>query len=129
LGIELKVLVALALLQFLLLSLHGSYIALVPGLSWGTGRRDTLPKTNDVGRRIDRSIHNSLEALSIFVPLVMAIVLLGKSTSTTEFAALIFGGTRLAFVGIYLANIPYIRTVVWLIGMGALGVMFMALMI
>jgi len=117
---ELWMLAAAALLQFSLISLHGTHIALTAGITWGVGRRDQPREISDLGRRIERTIINNMESLAVFVPLVLVIQIVGLSDELTRFSAQAYVLSRLVFAILYIANIPYLRTIMWLAGQGFL---------
>lgn len=103
-----------------LLMAHGTYIALTHGLIWGTGRRDKPVSATDLGRRFDRSVTNNVESLIAFVPIAVVVVLLDVQNEVVEQAALVYVVARLIFVGVYLFNVPYVRTAFWFAGQGAI---------
>ncbi|NRB17853.1 MAG: MAPEG family protein [Rhodobacteraceae bacterium] len=117
---ELQMLFAAATLQLALIATHGIYISVAMGITWGTGRRDTAVDIPDLGRRIERSLINNMEALSVFVPIMVLIHLIGLSTGLTLIASATFVGARVIFVLLYIGNVPYLRTAVWLVGQGSL---------
>ena len=111
-------------LQALLLFFHGSYIAVAHGLRWGMGRRSQAIGKTDLDRRIERSIANTVESLAAFLPVCGAALYLNADGPIYDAAALAYVVARLGFVATYLANIPYVRTAFWLLGQGAIVVLF-----
>jgi uncharacterized MAPEG superfamily protein len=124
---ELQMLFAAATLQLALIATHGFYISFALGIKWGTGRRDTSVEIPDVGRRIERSLINNMEALSVFVPIIVLIHLIGLSNGFTLIASTTFVVARLIFVLLYMGNVPYVRTAVWLVGQGCLFALVVAI--
>jgi uncharacterized MAPEG superfamily protein len=59
---------------------------------------------------------NAVETFAPFAALVLLIHLTGKSNSLTAFWAMSFFWLRVAHAVVYLAAIPYIRTVVFVLG-------------
>lgn len=118
--IELWMLAAAALLQFALISLHGTHIALSAGVIWGVGRRNRPREISDLGRRIERTIINNMESLVVFIPLVLIIQISGLSDELTRFSVQAYLAARFTFAILYIGNIPYLRTVMWLTGQGLL---------
>ncbi len=113
---EIYILIIAALIQLSLIMLHGTYIALTFGILWGTGKRDKRVIVPDMGRRIERSLVNNMENMAVFLPLIIAIAIGNLLTPTIQLIAITYIALRLAFTLIYIANIPYIRTAVWLAG-------------
>ena len=124
---ELQMLFAAAVLQLALLVTHGAYISFAMGIKWGTGRRNTAVEVPDLGRRIERSLINSMEALSVFVPIMVLIHLIGLSDSLTLIGSATFVGARVIFVLLYIGNVPYLRTAVWLVGQASLFTLVIAI--
>ncbi|MDV4169643.1 MAPEG family protein [Rhodovulum sp. FJ3] len=104
------------LFHLLLLIGHGTQIALSHGICWGTGRRTVAPVLSDLDRRFDRTVTNNTESMIAFVPVSVAALTLGAETALALVAAKGFIAARIAFAGLYLLNIPYVRTLVWFIG-------------
>lgn len=111
---------AAGLLHVTLLFAHGAYIALAHGLKWGVGRRSLAVQKSDLDRRFERSIANNVESLAAFAPVAAATLYVTNNGPAIEFAALIYIASRIGFVLVYLANLPYVRTVFWLSGQIAL---------
>lgn len=103
------------LLHLALLIGHGAQIALSHGVSWGTGRRSAAPVLSDLDRRFDRTVTNNTESMIAFVPVTVAALMLGADTGVALCAAQAFIAARIAFTGLYLLNIPYVRTLVWFV--------------
>jgi uncharacterized MAPEG superfamily protein len=66
---------------------------------------------------MDRTVNNSVEGMVIFVPLVVIAHLAGVSNEMTAMGATIYFWSRVAFVPLYLFGIPWVRTIVFLIGL------------
>lgn len=109
------ILMIAGLLHLALLIGHGAQIALSHGVSWGTGRRSTAPVLSDLDRRFDRAVTNNTESMIAFVPVTVAALMLGAETGVALCSAQAFIVARIAFAGLYLLNIPYVRTVVWFV--------------
>jgi uncharacterized MAPEG superfamily protein len=123
-SIELKFLVwsvALAFVQ-MLLTVTGAIFQV--GLPTLAGNRDKrLEYTGWVGRSY-RAIYNMLENLALFVPPVLAAQIAGRTNATTARGAEIFFFARLAYAGVYLIGIPYLRTLVWGVSLIGLFMLF-----
>jgi uncharacterized MAPEG superfamily protein len=59
---------------------------------------------------------NSVENLMIFAPLVLVLDALGHSTPATVLACAVYFWARLAYVIIYTAGIPILRTLAFTVG-------------
>ncbi len=87
-------------------------------------RDDAKPLTGIAGRCV-RCVENSVVALALFAAAVFALHANSASSASTLLAAQAFLVARIAFVGVYLAGIPYLRTAVWLIGFLATAFMLL----
>ena len=112
--IELKILawsVAMGLVHVLLgatLTTHQR------GLRWNVGARDAvLPPVTGVAARVDRALRNFLETFPFFAAAVLAVVVLERGDASTALGAQCYFWARLAYVPLYAAGVPYLRTVVW----------------
>lgn len=77
------------------------------------GNRAGLTLDGAAGR-LDRTQHNSVIALALFAPAVLILQAKGGFTPTTLLAAQVFLVARIAYVVVYAAGIPWVRTLVWL---------------
>jgi len=99
-----------------------SFIALAPalqskGLVWGLGNRDEPAELAPWGERAVRAQRNMIENLVPFAALVLAAHAAGVSNEATARGALLFFWGRVAFTGIYIAGIPYLRTLAFAVGL------------
>ena len=68
------------------------------------------------GRRADRAYMNAVETFAPFAALVLVAHVAGKANGMTAFFAASFFWLRVIHAVVYLAAIPYIRTVVFTLG-------------
>jgi uncharacterized MAPEG superfamily protein len=80
------------------------------------------------GQRADRVYMNAVETFAPFAALVILIQLTGKADAMTAFWAACFFWLRVAHAVVYLAAIPYIRTIVFVLGYVAVIGLFVELM-
>lgn len=84
------------------------------GLRWNVGARDAvLPPVTGVAARVDRALRNFLETFPFFAAAVLAVVVLEQGGASTALGAQCYFWARLAYVPLYAAGVPYLRTVVW----------------
>ena len=84
------------------------------GLKWNVGARDAaLPPLEGVAARVDRALRNFLETFPFFAAAVLAVVVLEWGDASTALGAQCYFWARLAYVPLYAAGVPYLRTVVW----------------
>lgn len=102
--------VVLTLAQLVVAILAG--IAQV-GLPILAGNRDEVPPFTGLAGRAHRAHRNMLESLVLFAALALAAVVAGRTNAMTALGADIFLGARVAYALIYLAGIPWLRTLAW----------------
>jgi uncharacterized MAPEG superfamily protein len=92
------------------------------------GNREGLPPFPGWAGRANRAHHNMLESLVLFAALVLIAVVSGKTNSTTLLGAQIFVWARLAYALVYVAGIPWLRTLVWLVSVVGMILIFFQLL-
>ena len=80
------------------------------------------------GKRADRAYLNAVEVFGPFAALVILIHLTGKANETTAFWAMSFFWTRVVHALVYWFAVPYVRTLVFVIGFVSVVGLFLELM-
>ncbi|WP_439105791.1 MAPEG family protein [Congregibacter sp.] len=123
----LSIVVHMTLLTFLAIML-GAFLRnrewTPEGLKAGLSNRDDLPEATPLGGRAERAARNTIEALILFVPLALTAQAAGSAEAVLG-GATIFFWARVAYLPIYLVGIPYLRSLVW--GVGVAGLVMMVL--
>lgn len=91
------------------------------GMVLALGNRADMPEPSPAAARLDRASRNTQENFLLFAALVLAAHAAGISSPHVAMGAQLFAWSRLAFVVIYWAGIPYLRTLVWGVGVVGLG--------
>ena len=78
------------------------------------GNREGLAAPVGMAGRADRASKNQLEAMAIFLAVVLAAHIAGKAPQAAM-GATIFFWARLVYWPVYLAGIVYLRTLVWFV--------------
>ena len=78
--------------------------------------RDDMPKLTGIAGRLDRAQLNSIVAMALFAPAVLILQAKGLTTSGTLLTAQVFLVARIAYVPVYVAGMPWVRTLIWLVG-------------
>lgn len=125
--IEIQMLVCSVGLFILTVAVQASAGVLQMGLPWAFGNRDDAPATTGFAGRARRCVQNSIEAMVMFVPLVIAAVLAQQTDHWSALGAQVFLYGRAAYVAIYLIGIPYVRTLAWAAGLAGAGLVFYSL--
>ena len=68
------------------------------------------------GKRAHRTYLNAVETFAPFAALVILLQLTGKATPMTTFWTMSFFWLRVAHAVVFLAGIPYIRTLIFVLG-------------
>ena len=68
------------------------------------------------GKRANRAHLNAVESFAPFAALVLIIHVTAQQTSTTAFLCMAFFWLRLIHAAVYLAAVPYVRTLVFTLG-------------
>jgi len=116
--------VALTVVQ-MLIAVTGATLQV--GLPRLAGNREGMPPLTGWVGRAERAHYNMLESLVLFAALAVIAVLANKTNSTTLMGAQLFVWARLAYAIIYLAGIPWLRTLVWTVSMAGLVMIFLQL--
>ena len=87
------------------------------GPQWGVGARDApRPGTPPlVGLRLERAFRNLLETLPLAIGAILIAHAAGRHNGFTLWGAQLYFWGRLAYVLVYAAGIPIIRSVVWVV--------------
>jgi len=88
------------------------------GLKWNVGARDAAPPPlAGAAARVDRALRNFLETFPFFAAAVLAVALLERGDAGTALGAQCYFWARLAYVPVYAAGIPYLRSAIWLVSL------------
>ena len=91
--------------------------ATTPGVlkdvTWAAGNRDKKLDQPGWVSRADRAAQNRKENLPLFTALVLLAHVSGEADATSALGAQVFVGARVVHGAVYVAGIPYARTVIW----------------
>lgn len=91
------------------------------GLRWNVGNRDGAPEPLDgMAARAARARGNFLETFPLFAAVVLAVVLAHRNGAPTALGVQCYFWARVAYLPIYIAGIPYLRTAVWIVSLWGL---------
>ncbi len=84
------------------------------GLKWNAGNRDGEPAAlSGVAARAQRASGNFLETFPFFAAAVLGVCFAKLNSPHTALGAELYFGARVLYLPIYIAGIPYVRTLVW----------------
>jgi uncharacterized MAPEG superfamily protein len=100
------------------------------GRTWNAGPRDEgrKPKSALAGRAA-RASANFRETYPAFVVLVLALAIGGDVWHLGFAGTLVWFACRIAYIPLYLGGVPYIRSLVWVVGMVGLAMMALAVIL
>ena len=123
--IELTMLVYSVALLVIVIAIQATAGVLAQGLPAMAGARDNLGEPSPFQARSKRVAENHKEGLLIFAPLVLIASAAGISTEMTVLGAQLFFYSRVAHAIVYLAGWPWIRPLIWAVGLvGSLLILF-----
>lgn len=124
LGWSVVLLIVHILVQALSLDLAGDL-----GIKYLLGPRDEQRVSKSiVAGRLLRSLRNMLETYPAFVALALALAVTGKTGGLGAIGALTWILARVAYIILYVAGVPVLRSIVWLVSIIALLLMVVPLM-
>src|SRR5919107_2663416 len=98
------------------------------GYRWTASPRDEkVEPLRGVAGRLDRALRNFLETFPLFAAVVLAAQLTGTHDALTEWGARLYFWGRLAYVPLYAAGVPLIRSLVWNVPTIGIGLIIVAL--
>lgn len=124
-SIELEMLVwsaVLALVQMLVAVLGATTQVGLPRLA---GNREAMPALGGWAARAQRAHLNMLESLAVFAIAVLVAEIASRTNEMTALGATLFFWARLAYAIVYVGGVPWLRTLVW--GVGLAGIVLVLL--
>lgn len=121
---ELEVLFYATVLTFVLLAIQGAMTPVFHGFKWGLGPRDQAREPTVLQGRANRVVANHLEAMLLFVPLILTTHITGAASDMTVNGAWTFLVSRILFALVYFIGIPVLRSLIW--GVAVVGLIMIA---
>ena len=91
------------------------------------GNRDKMPEVGGWAGRANRAHRNMMESLPLFIALVLIAHVAGRANDTVILGEQVFLAGRVAHAAIYIAGIPWIRTVAWFVSVVGMGMVLLQL--
>ena len=112
--LELSLLALSVVLGFLHIVAASHSASLQRGYRWSASARDEPTEPlHGVAGRLDRALRNYLETFPLFAALVLAANAAGRHNALTEWGAQLYFWGRVAYLPLYAAGIPLVRSLVW----------------
>jgi uncharacterized MAPEG superfamily protein len=99
----------------------------MPGLQYAMSNRENPPDATAFAGRADRTAKNNLENFVLFAVLALVAHVTRGEAPRVTLGADIFFWSRILFIVVYYAGIPYLRTLIWTAGSVGLAIMASAL--
>ena len=116
--IELKMLGWSIVLGLVHIFLAAGLVTHQRGLKWNAGNRDGEAKpVAGAAARATRASQNFLETFPFFAAATLAVVVAQHTSAQTALGAEMYLGARVAYLPIYVIGIPYVRTLVYAVGL------------
>lgn len=129
-AIELKILALSAILLLFNIFAAGYFKTRQYGANWNMGARDeTLPPPGPIAGRLMRAQANLLETLPIAIIALIGVVVAGRTSESTALGGWIWLGARVAYLPLYWAGVPKIRTVVFMVSLIGLSMVIKPLLL
>lgn len=115
--LELSYLVAAVFLYFAMIVVQAVLANLENNPAEMAGARDAIADKGVMLSRARRANANMVEAMMMFVPLVLVAYLTDNLNETTQLGAGLFLAARIIYAPLYWFGIPWLRTLVWFAGL------------
>ena len=113
-SIELRMLVLSVVLGIVQIIAASQAASLQRGYRWSASPRDEpVQPLRGVAGRLDRALRNFLETFPLFAAVVLTAHVSETHDALTEWGARLYFWARVAYVPLYAAGIPLIRSLVW----------------
>jgi len=100
-----------------------------PGkLAENVGNRDHMRPLTVTGQRAARALTNMHEALPVFLALALMNMIVAPDAPQATTGALVFLVARVLYTGVYVAGVPVVRTLLWVVGWAGLVMMLLPLL-
>jgi uncharacterized MAPEG superfamily protein len=111
---ELAMLAASCVLCLIQIVISSHAASLQRGYCWTASSRDAeVPPLTGVAGRLQRALRNFLETFPVFVAAVFLVHVLGRDGALSEWGAGLYFSARLAYLLLYAAGVPLLRSLVW----------------
>ncbi len=105
----------------------GQFTTLQHGLRYGMSPRDEQRPVTGIGARVQRAFANYMQTFPFFAAAVLIAHIAGRHSWLTVVGAQLYFWARLAYVPLYAAGIPVVRTLAFLIATVGIVLILIAL--
>ena len=97
------------------------------GDAWSASPRDEAGKESRLAGRLRRSLFNYLETLPAFALVLVAAELSDRTNDWTVTGGWVWLAGRAAYLPLYAAGVPWVRSVVWTVATAGIAAMLVGL--
>ena len=105
----------------------GQFTTAQHGLRYGLSPRDEKKEVTGIGGRVQRAFANYMQTFPFFAAAVLTAQATGRHGWLTVWGAQLYFWARLAYVPLYAAGIPVVRTLAFLVAMVGIVLILVAL--
>ena len=103
-------------------------VSLQRGYRWSASARDEpVEPLHGVAGRLDRALRNFLETFPLFAAVVLAADAMGRHNALTALGAHLYFWGRVAYLPLYAAGVPLVRSLAWNVAAAGILVFLVAL--
>ncbi len=129
-SVELRMLVFSVVLGIVQIVAASHAASLQRGYRWTASPRDEkVEPLVGVAGRLERALRNFLETFPLFVAVVVVAQLTGTHDALTEWGSRLYFWGRLAYVPLYAAGVPLLRSLVWNVATMGIGLVVVAVVV
>lgn len=123
-SIELTLLVWSTMVFGLYLGAQSTLYRMQHGVKFANTARDNEAPPDILTARADKALRNFLETYGVFIALVAATELAGRSDLLTQWGAIIWFVGRIVYLPLYVTGVQNIRSLVWFVSFIGLILLF-----
>ena len=98
------------------------------GLAYNAGPRDEAKPMGVLAGRAQRMFDNFKESYPVYIALTLALAVSGRAGGMADTGAWLWFGGRIAYIPMYLAGVPYLRTLCFAVSAVGLVMMLVKLL-
>lgn len=98
------------------------------GIGWNAGPRDEAKPMGVLAGRAQRMFDNFKESYPVYIALTLALAVSGRAGGAADTGAWLWFGGRIAYIPMYLAGVPWLRTLCFAVSAVGLVMMLVRLL-
>ncbi|WP_308515214.1 MAPEG family protein [Sphingomonas flavescens] len=128
--VEIRILALGAVLLFIHIFVATRFKTQQYGRQWNVGARDeTLPPANAMTGRTARAQVNFQETFPIAIVALIGVVVAQRTSEWTALGGWIWLGARVVYLPLYMAGVPVVRTITYVVSIIGLGMVIKPLLV